>query len=206
MALMSSAAPGAEDSSARLESTAVLLDRVRSGDEGARERLFTRVLPTLHRWAHRRLPEAARDLADTEDIVQVTVSRALARLQHFEHRGEGAFLGYLRQILFNVIRDERRRVARHPRGQTLDETMADPAPSLLDRTIDRDTLERYERALASLGEEAREAVLLRVEFGYSHLQIAEALGKPSADAARMTVARAIVALARRMGRGDDDEP
>src|SRR4030095_12080991 len=120
------------------------------------------------------------DLADTEDVVQVTVSRALARLEHFEHRGEGAFLGYLRQILLNVIRDEHRRAARHPRGRGLDETMADPAPSLLDRTIHRDTLERYARALASLDEEAREAVLLRVEFGYSHLRIAEALGKPSA--------------------------
>src|SRR5262245_52676022 len=182
-----------------LDSTAMLLDRIRSGDEAARERLFARVMPALHRWAHRRLPPAARDLADTEDVVQVTVSRALARLDHFEHRGEGAFLGYLRQILLNVIRDEHRRAVRHPRGGSLDEAMVDPAPSLLERTIDRNMLERYERALASLDEEARQLVLLRVEFGYSHLRIAEALGKPSADAARMAVARALAELARRMG-------
>jgi RNA polymerase sigma factor (sigma-70 family) len=189
---------GAEDPGS-LESTAVLLDRIRSGDAAARERLFARVLPALHRWAHRRLPMAARDLADTGDVVQVTVSRALARLEHFEHRGEGAFLAYLRQILLNVIRDEHRRAARHPRGHVLDERIVDPAPSLLERTIDRGTRERYERALASLNEDARELVLLRVEFGYSHLQIAEALGKPSADAARMAVARALAELARRMG-------
>lgn len=188
-----------------LESTAALLDRVRSGDEAAREQLFRRVLPALHRWAHRRLPAAARDLADTGDVVQLTVSRALGRLEHFEHRGEGAFLGYLRQILFNVIRDEHRRAARRPRGVPLDETLADPGRSLLDRTIDRDTLERYERALAALDEETRQAVLLRVEFGYSHQQIADALGKPSADAARMTVARAMVDLTRRMGSEDGDE-
>lgn len=194
----------AGDASERLDSTAVLLDRIRSGDGAARELLFTRVLPALHRWAHRRLPPGARDLADTGDLVQVTVSRALARLEQFEHRGEGAFLGYLRQILLNVIRDEHRRAARRPRVEALDETMAGPARSLLDRTIDRDTLERYERALAALGEEAREAVLLRAEFGYSHQRIAEALGKPSADAARMTVARAMVELARRMG-GPDGE-
>jgi len=202
---MSSPPPGAQDPN-RLDTTAVLLDRIRSGDETAREQLFARVLPALHRWAHRRLPMVARDLADTEDVVQVTVSRALARLEHFDRRGEGAFLGYLRQILLNVIRDEHRRAARHPRGRSLDETMADPAPSLLDRTIDRDTLGRYERALASLDEEAREAVLLRVEFGYSHQQIAAALGKPSADAARMTVARAMVELARRMGSEAGHEP
>lgn len=194
--------PGAEDRSERLDTTAVLLDRIRSGDGRAREELFARVMPALHRWAHRRLPVAARDLADTADVVQVTVGRALARLDDFEHRGEGAFLGYLRQILINVIRDEHRRVSRRPRAHTLDETIPDPAASLLERTIDRDTLERYERALACLGNEWREAVLLRVEFGYSHQQIAEALGKPSADAARMTVARAMAELARRMA-GED---
>lgn len=194
----------ADDPSGRLDSTAVLLDRIRSGDEAARERLFARVLPALQRWAHGRLPTSARHLADTEDLVQVTVSRALARLEHFEHRGEGAFFAYLRQILLNAIRDEHRRATRSPR-RGLDETMADPAPSLLDRTIDRDTLERYERALASLDEEARQAVLLRLEFGYSHVQIAEALGKPSADAARMAVARAMVELAQRMGGESDHE-
>ena len=194
----------AGDASERLDTTAVLLDRIRSGDGAAREQLFARVLPVLHRWAHRRLPAGARDLADTADVVQVTVSRALGRLEHFDHRGEGAFLGYLRQILLNVIRDEYRRAARLPRRESLDETMAGPARSLLDRTVDRDTLERYERALAALGEEAREAVLLRVEFGYSHQRIAEALSKPSADAARMTVARAMVELARRMGGRDGD--
>lgn len=204
MATMSPPEHRAGEPSERLDTTAVLLDRIRAGDGTAREQLFRRVLPALHRWAHRRLPPGARDLADTADLVQVTVGRALARLEHFEHRGEGAFLGYLRQILLNVIRDEYRRAARGPRREALDETMAGPARSLLDRTIDRDALERYERALAALGEEARKAVLLRVEFGYSHQRIAEAIGKPSADAARMTVARAMVELARRMGGPDGD--
>jgi len=182
-----------------LDSTAALLDRVRAGDGVARERLFARVLPALHRWAHRRLPAGARDLTDTADVVQVTVSRALARIEHFEHRGEGAFLGYLRAILLNVIRDEHRRAGRRPGVDPLDETLVDPAPSLLDRTVEREALERYERALARLPEDAREAVLMRIEFDYSHAQIAEALGKPSADAARVFVARALAELARTMG-------
>ncbi len=197
--------PGAGSSPDPLETTAVLLDRIRSGDGAARERLFARVLPALHRWAHQRLPAGARDLTDTADVVQVTVGRALARLEHFDHRGEGAFLGYLRQILLNVIRDEHRRVSRRPDAVPLDDSFAAPGRSLLEQTVDRDTLERYERALASLGEEAREAVMLRVEFGYSHQQIAAALAKPTPDAARMLVARAMAELARRMGREDDHE-
>jgi DNA-directed RNA polymerase specialized sigma24 family protein len=39
-------------------------------------------------------------------------------------------------------------------------------------------------------------VILRLEFGYSHAEIAEALGKPSPDAARMVVARALVTLGK----------
>ena len=63
----------------------------------------------------------------------------------------------------------------------------------------RETVEAYEEALSRLPEETQEAVILRIEFGYSYDQIAEALGKPSANAARMTVARALVHLAEVMG-------
>lgn len=185
-------------SAAALESTAVLLSRVREGDDAAREKLFERVLPALTRWAHRRLPARARDLAETDDLVQVTIARALDRLGSFESRGEGAFLAYLRQILLNLVRDEIRRTRVRPAHAELDTHFADPGPSVLERTVASETMERYERGLAALTEEQRHAVLLRVEFGYSHRQIAEALGKSSTDAARMTVARALIELARRM--------
>jgi len=52
----------------------------------------------------------------------------------------------------------------------------------------------YEAALARLSEERRTAVILRVEFGYSHAQVAEATGAPSTDAARMTVTRGLQEL------------
>ena len=40
----------------------------------------------------------------------------------------------------------------------------------------------------------QEAVILRVELGFSHQQVADALGLPSANTARMQVARALVQL------------
>ena len=190
--------PSESDAPSVLETTARLLERVRGGDELARERLFARVLPALTRWAHHRLPSGARDLAETDDLVQMTVTRVLDRLDTFEARGEGAFLAYLRQILLNLVRDQIRRSAARPRTAELDDAVPDPGPSILERTVRKETLERYEAALAELESEQREAVLMRIEFGYSHQQIAEALGKPTADAARMTVARALVAIARRM--------
>lgn len=184
-----------EASSPSLESTALLLDRARDGDEAARSSLLTRYLPVLHRWARGRLPSYARDLAETADLVQMTLLRALDNLDRFESQGEGAFLGYLRQILLNAVRDEVRRAARRPGHDVLPESLAGREPSALERAIGRQRLERYEAALEQLEERQRQAVVLRLEFGYSHAEIAEALDAPSANAARMIVSRALLRLA-----------
>lgn len=183
---------------AGLESTALLLEQVRGGDARARERLIARFLPLLQRWAHGRLPGHARSLADTDDLVQVSLLRALDHVDGFEARREGAFLAYLRRILLNAVRDEIRRASRRP---THDAEAADlPAPeaSLLEQQIGRETLESYEAALTRLTEAQREAVIMRLEFGYSYPQVAEAMGRTTPNAARMLVARAIVQLAEEM--------
>lgn len=181
-----------------LESTAFLLEQVRGGDPAARERLVARFLPPLRRWAHGRLPGHARSLADTDDLVQVSLLRALDHVDGFEARREGAFLAYLRRILLNAVRDEIRRSARHPTENVEAVERPAPDPSLLEVQIGRDTLEAYEAALARLTEAQREAVIMRLEFGYSYPQIAEATGRATPNAARMLVARAIVQLAEEM--------
>jgi len=57
--------------------------------------------------------------------------------------------------------------------------------------------DRYEAALRKLSKDHRETVVMRLDLGYSYAQIASAMGK-STDAARMTVARALVELAKAM--------
>src|SRR5262245_25197922 len=86
-----------------LETTVSLLNLIRQGDESASDRLLKRHLPVLTRWARGRLPRSARDLADTNDLVQDTLVRAMKHLDTFEVRHEGAFLAYLRRILINLI-------------------------------------------------------------------------------------------------------
>lgn len=181
-----------------VESTVTLLARVRAGDRPARERLIRRYLATLLRWGHGRLPSHARDLSDTQDLVQITLLKALDHLGSFEPRREGAFLAYLRTILLNEVRGEIRRVARRPRRQPLSDDLAEPRPSPVEQAIGSAALRAYERALSTLAAEEREGVILRIEMGYTHEQVAEALGKPSADAARMLVARAMVRLTKAM--------
>jgi RNA polymerase sigma-70 factor (ECF subfamily) len=181
-----------------MESTATLLARIRSGDETARERLIRRYLPALQRWAHGRMGPRVRDLMDTGDLVQLTVIRALNHMEDFESRRQGAFLSYLRTILLNQIRDQARRVARAPGRESLPDELHDPAPSPLEVLMGRETLERYETALARLTPDQREAVVMRVEMGFTYAEIAEALGGPSANAARMLVTRALVRMAEAM--------
>ncbi|MCA9726646.1 MAG: hypothetical protein KC729_03120, partial [Candidatus Eisenbacteria bacterium] len=90
-----------EPRSGQLDDTQILLDRIRLGDEQAREVLYARLLPGIRRWARGRLPSGSRDLSETDDLVQIALSRSLSRLEAFESRGRGAFMGYLRQILLN---------------------------------------------------------------------------------------------------------
>src|SRR5262245_14695884 len=186
------------DRSAKLEATADLLALVRGGDTRARDRLVARYLPVLRAWAHGRLPAGSRQIADTDDLVQWTLIRTLNQIEGFRSEREGAFLAYLRQAVLNALRDEIRRSTRERRDGEPDETIPDPGPSPLESLIGRERLERYEAALASLPEEMREAVILRLEMGYQHAEIAEALGKPSANAARMVVSRALLRLAQSM--------
>ena len=181
------------------ESTIDLLRLARSGDNAALGRLFARYMAPLKRWAHGRLPHWARDLRDTDDLVQESVLQTLKQVHRFEPTRDGAFHAYLRKALHNRLIDEIRRVTRAPHDALTDQP--DAAPSPIEEAIGRETLERYEQALARLHPHEREAILARVEFGRSYPEIADALGKSSADAARMLVGRALVRLAREMQSG-----
>jgi RNA polymerase sigma-70 factor (ECF subfamily) len=182
-----------------LTSTIELLDRFKQGDEEAVGLLVERSLPPLRRWARGRLPDWARSLAETQDLIQDAVIRAIPNLKHFEARHPGALQAYLRQAIANHIRDEIRKVhARPPIGGSVPENKVNPGPSPLERAIGRERLDRYDAALAKLRPAEREAIVARLELQQSYEEVALALGKPSADAARMLVARAVKNLIKAM--------
>jgi len=181
-----------------LESTSFLLTRMRGGDVGARETLLRRYWPVLKRMAHGRLPQRARGLIETDDLVQVTLLSALNHIEQFEPRRAGAFHAYLRQILANKIVDEIRRVNRIPEHEPIPETMADGDRSPLEQFLGKEQIAAYEAALEKLNPEQREAVIMRVEFGFTYPEIAEEIGSPSANAARMLIERALATMAKTM--------
>jgi RNA polymerase sigma-70 factor (ECF subfamily) len=130
--------------------------------------------------------------------VQETIIRALNHVNDFEAERPGAFLAYMRQILINQVRDEARRLQRRPGAVELPDNLVAGGPSPLEETIGREALERYETALERLRPEHREAVVMRIELGFSYSEIAEAIGSPSGNAARMVVSRAVARLAELM--------
>jgi RNA polymerase sigma factor (sigma-70 family) len=180
------------------ESSVDLLDRARAGDQSALNALMARHLPRLRRWASGRLPRWARDVADTQDLVQETLLQTFKRIDKFEVRGAGALQAYLRQGVLNRIRDEFRRAGRRPPNEPLDSQKPDSGASPLDEAIGRQAVDRYETALQRLRAEDREAIVARIEMGFTHDELATLLGKPSANAARMAVERALVRLAGEM--------
>ena len=189
-----------ESGGAPLDSTLSLVERAKAGDREALDRLFDRSLPALRRWASGRLPMWSRDLMDTDDLVQETAVRAINRIGNFEARHTGALQAYLRQAVVNRIRDEIRRRGRRPAPSELDENEQDHGASPLETAIGHEAVERYEQALGRLRPEEREAIVARVEMDCSYEEAAEALGKPSADAARMAISRALLRLAQEMSR------
>jgi RNA polymerase sigma-70 factor (ECF subfamily) len=183
-----------------LDATVDLLALARGGDTTALDRLFERYLPDLRRWTSGRLPRWARDLAETQDLVQDTLLQVFRKIDGFEYRGEGAFQAYLRQAVMNRLRNEIRRADRRPAHEDADDALEDAGTSPVEAAIGTETLERYELALQRLTEPEREAIISRVELGMSYPELAEALAKPSPNAARMAVARALLRLADEMRR------
>lgn len=196
---MAGPATSADRTIPRASSTMALLDRARHGDRSALEELFARCVPPLHRWARGRLPRSTRHASDTLDLVQDVVVETLRQIDTFHAEREGALQAYLRRAVLNRIRDQLRSSARRPQISPVAEIQAPaPEPSPLEEAIGSQAVERYEAALARLDPIEREAVIARIELGYSYPQLAQALGRPSPEAARLALRRALVRLAEHM--------
>jgi RNA polymerase sigma-70 factor (ECF subfamily) len=95
----------------------------------------------------------------------------------------------------NRIRNEIRRASRHPAPETLDSAAAGGLSPLED-LIGKQAVDAYDEAMGALEPHEREAIIGRVELGLSYEELAAAMGRPSPDAARMAVGRALLKLAQ----------
>ncbi len=172
-----------------LSTTALLIKRIENGDEAASEELMRLCQPLLLRWAHGRIPYSQKQLLETHDLVQETLLRGLQRIGHIETPRPGAFLAYLRRIFINGINDSLRKA--QP-STDLEQVLNSRSQFATEHDLDQ--FIQYESALAKLSEAEQELVVLRMEFGLSYAEIAESLNKPSPDAVRMALTRALAKL------------
>ena len=180
------------------EPTMELVIRARAGDRMATEALLERCLPQLQRWAHGRLPAAARGSLDTNDLVQDAALNLVKRLELFEPRHVGAMQGYLRQSVINRIRDEVRKIGRHAPPTELPEDHPSDSTSPLEAAIQSEAYERYRQARGRLEPKDRELIVARVEIQWSVAEIAQRFGMRTVDATRMAVSRAVRRLTNQM--------
>lgn len=174
-----------------------LLERARRGDREALEGLFERLSGPLRDWARGRLPHWARHTADTADIVQEALLNTFRRLDRFEPRRHMALRAYIQTAIRNRIRDEIRRAKSHGITSALEslEELAF-AGSLFEAAIETERQTLVRRALERLGVDDHELIVGRLELGYSYEQLAAATRRPSAQAARMAIRRALLRLGR----------
>jgi RNA polymerase sigma-70 factor (ECF subfamily) len=175
-----------------------LVQRANAGDREALDTLFARYSPRLQRWAHGRVPPAARGALQTHDLVNDTLIRVLEGLPSFKPRHEGAFQGYVRTVLWNRIRDIARQYQRVGAPHALDSQIPGHDFSPLDLAIGQETFTRYETALNRLRPEERDLIIARIEMGLPHIEIGAMFGKPSVAAVHMALSRALVKLAEEM--------
>src|SRR5262249_39799375 len=154
-------------------SSAQLIARAQAGDTSSLDELIGRYLPRLRQWAHGRLPARERGARDTQDAVQDVLMKAARHLPRLNLQSDGALEAYLRVALTRHFTDMYRRAARRPIPTALSSQIPATAPTPHDDLSLVQTRERFDAALARLSDTDRQAILLRIELGWSYDEIAK---------------------------------
>jgi len=120
---------------------------------------------------------------DARDVCQETFLRAFRALPGF--RGQAKFSSWLYRIALNLCRDWMRRERRAPIAQPPEDVdlmelaaTVEPSESIEALVIRRDLSQIVERAMASLPEEQRTAIVLKEYHGLTFQEIADLVGCP----------------------------
>jgi RNA polymerase sigma-70 factor, ECF subfamily len=193
-----------------------LVLRAQAGDKQALNRLIERYYERVRRIVRLRLGSKLREVVESGDILQETFKEAVVRLNDFEMREEASLINWLSRLAEHKITGladyhgaRKRDHARNVEMPDADDPSSSAAWKLEhvdgsaqppEVVIQNEDTERVERALSELPEEYRELILLRHYAGASWEAVAEETNRPSAAAARMMHARAMIELGKIMDR------
>jgi len=162
---------------------ALLINRILAGDAAAERQLYDQHVDRVFRLAYR----MTGDETLAEDATQDTFIRAFDRLGDF--RGDGAFGGWLHRIATTVILGHLRKRKRVRNWEAPQEDVTVYAGTASDG--DPDLRRNLGRAVAELDDNHRLVFVMHDMEGYTHQEIAVAMGTPVGTAkARLSRARA----------------
>jgi len=173
-----------------LELTREIVEAIRGGDQAAFDDLFRRVGGRIYVYVRSRMGEPLRRLMEPEDLLQEVYAEAYRNFHTFQEQGPGSFARWMVGIAANVVnqaykhhfevkqRDARRQVTLGPEREDPagNASTPDPTPS---RIVARnEKVRRLAEALATLDDEDREVILLRVFEGLHVEEVARRVGQP----------------------------
>jgi len=192
------------------------LDLVRAaqdGNQAALNDLVDRYYERVRRIIRIKLGVNLRRYMDSGDILQGTFIAAVKGFDRFEVRDESSLIHWLAKIAERQIQDAHDHVTAQKRDRRLEVPLTSPDPESsrevrreLDAMVPSPSVDvalgedraLLDGCLAELRPEYRDVILLREFEGGSWKQVAEWMGSPSADAARMLYARALTDLSERV--------
>lgn len=193
---------------ADLTQTFDLVQRAQAGDNTALGRLLDRYRARVRRIVRLRLGTRLRNVVESEDVLQETFTQAIRAFDHFDARDEASLINWLCRIVENTIAGladyhfaKRRNPARQlpldadDEGRLAD-AVADAHPGPKTQALAAEDARLLDECIAQLPEQYREIIILRDFLGLGWEDVAREHGRPSADAARMMHAKALLELQR----------
>jgi RNA polymerase sigma-70 factor (ECF subfamily) len=193
-----------------------LLALVRAGDAPALGRLLECYRPYLRLLARWQIGRRLQGKADASDVVQEAFLGAYRDFVQFRGTTAKEFVAWLRQVLASVLANLVRRyhatqrrdvglevqlaVELEESSAALDRALVDPRSSPSAQAARREQTAAVATALARLGDEDRELLLLRHLEGLSFAEVAQRLGR-SVDSVKKRWPRALVRLRQALGGG-----
>jgi RNA polymerase sigma-70 factor (ECF subfamily) len=195
-----------DQGSTKHEEIKQLVERAKSGDADALNRLFAIHQPLLLDVARRRIGARLRLKEEPDDLAQTTFREATRDFANYEYRGPDSLVRWLMQILQNKIRDKAEFYSANKRDQTRERTLSgtaqpgkEPTPGMDPASHDLSVTMQVQReeafghlrhALEELSSEHREAITLVFFEGLSLREAGEKMQGRSEDAVRMMLRRA----------------
>ncbi|HEY3268896.1 MAG TPA: sigma-70 family RNA polymerase sigma factor [Armatimonadota bacterium] len=173
----------------------VIIKRVQAGDLALFGELHKRYYKRVWGYLHR----CVSDEETAKDLAAETFINAYRAIGHYEIREQGRFGPFLLKVARNLLIDHQR--ARRPwaftsmetdDGQTID--LPDGGPSLLERILQEERVDRVRQAMEHLSLSDREILALAYQQELTLKEIAQVTGKPSVTAVTSHLHRAISKL------------